>query len=395
MKKNSLCFGFTLVELLVVIAIIGVLIALLLPAIQAAREAARRMQCSNHLKQIGIGVHNFHDTSNGVPPLTIGEHRATVLPLLYPFLEQQTLYDLIVSKTYSGASSSYDVASKEAHDLVTGTNFWRLALTDAERNGFGSIPVMRCPTRRGGVAMTKDGGETKDVPTHYGPQTDYVAVHTYIEVPPSTTGMQTEDFNLYYNASYHISPDNTYQIEFQHGPFRTTLLQTAGDYKTWLPRDTMARWIDGMSNQIIFGEKHLGQDLLGVCIIDSNISFGGWAAGWDSTCSRTCGDCSYMAAGASYVGAAYLTTVQFRTNSDGSPWRDPSFPIYRPTDFSGLAGTFNQAYAALTNGFGSWHPGIAQFVLGDGSVRSFSCTVPLSIMAPLADVNDGKIVQIP
>jgi prepilin-type N-terminal cleavage/methylation domain-containing protein len=94
MVRSRRDLGFTLIELLVVIAIIAVLIALLLPAVQAAREAARRAQCVNNLKQIGLAVHNYHDTWAVFPP---GEGSGAISPhvALLPFLEQVSLYNSI------------------------------------------------------------------------------------------------------------------------------------------------------------------------------------------------------------------------------------------------------------------------------------------------------------
>ncbi len=85
--------GFTLVELLVVIAIIGILIALLLPAVQAAREAARRAQCSNNLKQIGLATHVYHDSTNRLPPGGYCDHRQTWYHAILPFMDQSVLSD--------------------------------------------------------------------------------------------------------------------------------------------------------------------------------------------------------------------------------------------------------------------------------------------------------------
>ena len=118
MKRFNKRAGFTLVELLVVIAIIGILVALLLPAVSAAREAARKMSCSNNLKQIGLAMRTYHNTYSSLPPNGLyhwnrqsnngqtwaAGSKQSVWVKLLPFLEQDPLYSSL-NMTISGRKS--------------------------------------------------------------------------------------------------------------------------------------------------------------------------------------------------------------------------------------------------------------------------------------------------
>lgn len=137
--------GFTLVELLVVIAIIGILIALLLPAVQAAREAARRSQCSNNLKQIGIALHNYHDTFKKFPYGWGNRGTGWSLHIL-PFAEMGTIYDTIHFQESGPGNWDSGSENQEACETV--------------------LPVFRCPSLAIEQHMNYNGIELR-VPASY------------------------------------------------------------------------------------------------------------------------------------------------------------------------------------------------------------------------------------
>ncbi len=176
--------GFTLIELLVVIAIIAILIALLLPAVQQAREAARRSQCKNNLKQLGLALHNYHETFRVLPPGHIGRCTtprlfASGLTMLLPYLDQAPLYNLYNS---NGCATT--------HSTITGTGAGTLgAGDDPVTNGNAAVvktlvTVFLCPSDSGsnhiasltgsyGISATNTG--TGGAKTNY----DFITVTPY------------------------------------------------------------------------------------------------------------------------------------------------------------------------------------------------------------------------
>ena len=156
--------GFTLVELLVVIAIIGILIALLLPAVQAAREAARRMQCTNQLKQLGLAIHNYHDANNYLPGHGTGprQNYSAFVPLL-PFFEQGARYSEITS--HDQYSETDNAITTTNHCQDTDFSWWKSPMKD-----------LICPSdSESGSVYVAPGHTNPYAPTNYVfSEADYV-----------------------------------------------------------------------------------------------------------------------------------------------------------------------------------------------------------------------------
>ena len=224
--------GFTLVELLVVIAIIGILIALLLPAVQAAREAARRMQCSNNLKQIGLAVLGYEDNHGSLPPgafwhpeqngtWTMIEHGPIHVHLL-PYLEQQMYYDMFDFEVLSTDDQVYSLKGPDGKSIAA-----------------TPISAYICPSDTHGGQMKTEGHDYSGVPD------DYVALHNYA-ASRGPSGLAnngscacSHPFGAYMMADYGTS-DSTSKFP---GPFSRRGFPVR-----------LNSISDGLSNTIFFGE---------------------------------------------------------------------------------------------------------------------------------------------
>ncbi len=366
MKRKA----FTLVELLVVIAIIGVLISLLLPAIQAAREAARRTQCTNHLKQIGIGIHNFHDSRKGLPPVVVWGFRPSLFSLILPYIEQTTINEYLVLNSpqykYPGGSTYPDA--------------WFNGRTAQDQAMMGNVPIYKCPSRRGGVQYVLRNDPPSGSTIFTGPLCDFAVV---------IAKASATDWQYYIGDNTKPASAATAALSLFKGPFRCAIMDgpihngsgdSSGyhsDYTTnatgWRVRDSMNRWADGSSNQLLIGEKFIPE----------------WAVVTNNVGTQ---NQRYWDGGYYYADLSRFHSIGRLIHSNSSTWslmlpqspKDPSF---------------NEGGTYTTPGergcFGGMHPGICHFLFGDGSVHAADLSLAPNIIYALADVDDGAIVPFP
>ena len=353
--------AFTLVELLVVIAIIGMLIALLLPAVQAAREAARRMTCSNNLKQIGLALHNYHDAKQEFPG-TISKSslndsaglsqsiRWSMLVQLLPYMEQNALYDQVCQTTQNPSAGG-----QNRH----------LDPTDAQYNPLlavwsTQVGAFLCPSETTRKAKPKPTNMNAGTGRPIG-RTNYVPCIGDFADSSQRVVRNNRGFACYYE----LSPDTSKKAHNQY---------TSEDHGTVRSFGSIG---DGTSNTIVFGEISIADGDVGdeIMIRLGTVAAGDGTVYANGNLNGTPGTCN------TYLGAdGEYDTTNAKSAWKGNRWGHAlasmsSFStIYPPNGPSCSTGT-DDVQARVAQSAGSFHTGGANFCLGDGSVRFVSNTV--------------------
>ncbi|SFJ50442.1 DUF1559 domain-containing protein [Planctomicrobium piriforme] len=344
MKKSSSTWsGFTLIELLVVIAIIAILIALLLPAVQQAREAARRSQCKNNLKQIGLAMQNYHDSYDLFPIGGASDYlRAPLVSWqvrVLPYLDQAALYgQLDLAGTLPAASYSAGNRSMVPYQILADGRQLRQVL----------LPTVRCPSDAlGSVRNTWALG-------NYGASLG--SQFTQSNRHPSAAAC--EPFNGF-------SEKTTNWGDTQNTSLVSGVISRAG--AAIGIRDIL----DGTSNTILVGE------ILPMCVYgdSTGYDFGSWSS-------------SVSACNASAVTVTPIN--DFTPCSALGAKRRTSYPTCAAYSVGNATpeSAWNFAF-----GFRSLHAGGAQFVLADGSVRFLSENIDhAGTYQRLGGRSDGKLI---